>query len=516
MLLSVNFYRQKKSHEATYYKMTEYLSKLIIIIVILIVVSLTDYQVRAAEVNSLDFINQLIAVLEDPIPPLSEVLPGYARPTEGTPSLVVADLTSANEDKEPWGNVIGRVLRRKIMFAPKVILRMPDIQTLRDEASSSDIPQRDVLRSLNSIKLVGRRLGIENALTGNVEIQETRFTLSLQLRKLPSGEIYKRLDYTCNVSELPEAICKAAHEVYQSLGVKSDQKTRQYLSIRTPATFDDLKDFMHVMSKLKNINKQEAFGEISKLMDKPIFSPAAASLLLYYMERDKDLHVYLKRLDKVYAKYPDDAGIELLVASYMGYKDAPDLVKNKIMRFQKIIRENPQDISAMLKYSDFLTEYGYTLAALTVCKETLQRLPEQYRVWWSLSYTLIEHAFKIRGSNFWKDVPDKGKRIFPPMRVLAERAADRALQVNQGSSNLWAIKMRTVTGYSPETMASFHRAIQIDPHNQYAYDIALCYSRPQWGGSYEAQEEIWELAAKNNPGQPWLKEIREKYMTRRP
>jgi len=494
--------------------MTNYSPRLTFIFVILIAGLLLPHcQARAADINHLELINEAIAVFEDPLPPLSEVLPGYVRPTQGTPSLVVADLDSTNEDKEPWGNVIGRVLRRKIMFSPKVILRMPDIQTLREEAWSNGMPQGDVLRSLNSIKLVGRRLGIENALTGNVEIKETRFTLSLHLRKLPSGEIYKRLDYAGNVSELPEVLSVAAQDVYKSLGVKIDQKTKQYLSIRSPATFDDLKDFVHVMPKLKNIGKQEAFVEVTKLMDKPIFAPAAASLLLYYMEPDKDLHVYMKRLDKVYSAYPDDAGIELVIASYMGYKDTPDLVKNKIIRFQKIIRENPQEISAMLKYSDFLTEYGYTLAAFTVCKEALQRWPEQYRVWWSLSYMLIEHAFRTRGTNFWKDVPDKGKRIFPPMRALAERAADRALQVNQDIANLWAIKTRTITGYSPEMLASFHKAIQIDPHNQYAYDTALCFSTPQWGGSYEAQQEIWELAAKNNPGQPWLKEIREKYMT---
>jgi len=63
-------------------------------------------------------------------------------------------------------------------------------------------------------------------------------------------------------------------------------------------------------------------------------------------------------------------------------------------------------------------------------------------------------------------------------------------------------------------LACFRRAIQIDPHYKDAYASALNFSLPQWGGSCEAQQEIWELAVKNNPGQPWLKEIREKYMKR--
>jgi hypothetical protein len=62
----------------------------------------------------------------------------------------------------------------------------------------------------------------------------------------------------------------------------------------------------------------------------------------------------------------------------------------------------------------------------------------------------------------------------------------------------------------------FQKAVRLAPHYRDVYATALCFSLPQWGGSYEAQDEIWQLAVKNNPGQPWLEEIRKKYMKQLP
>jgi tetratricopeptide (TPR) repeat protein len=454
--------------------------------------------------------------LEDPLPSLSSVLPGYSRPLKQVPTLVVADLTSEHEDTMPWGSALGRILRRKIMFAPTMLLRMPDLDRLRDDAWKYGMPERDVLRSLESLNLISQRLGIRNALTGDIKIEEPRFTLELSLLKLPDGKVYKSLHYSGDVEHLPETLSIASIEIYKSLGLRIDQKTRDYLLNKNPITFNDIKDFANILLEIRNKPKGEAFAIVKKFMDKGFHLPAAASLYLYYMEPDKDLHTYLKRLDGVAASFPEDVGIELTVASYMGYKDAPDLVKEKIRRFQKIIRENPNDPSARIKFSTFLANCGYTLPALAVCMETLERWPDQYRAWWNISYVLLEYAWQLRGIKFWDDVPEKGKKMFYPLKDLSTKAVDKALTYNHDNADLWVLKMRTIAGYTPELLDCFRRAIKLDPHNSNAYAMALNFSLPQWGGSYEAQEEVWTLAKKNNPGQPWLQEIREKYMKEPP
>ncbi len=491
-------------------------SFLISIISIISTVSLSTSLAYADQLEPKGFISEIKELLEDPLPPLTNVLPGYSRPSEQAPTLVVADLTSENEDTMPWGNAIGRVLRRKIMFAPKILLYMPDIHVLRDDAWKYGMPERDVLRSLESLQLIGQRLGIKNALTGHIEIQEPRFKLDMSLRRLPSGEIYKNLHYSGDVSQLPETLSIIAIEIYKSLGVRIDQKAKDYLLLKNPVTFNDIKDFTHILLEIRNKPRVEAFAIVKRFMDKGVHLPAASALYLYYMEPDKDLRSYLKRLDGVAASFPEDVGIELTVASYMGYKDAPDLVKEKIRRFQKIIRENPQDPSAMIKFTDFLASYGYTLAALVVSIETLERWPDQYRAWWNMSYALVEYAWQLRGIKFWAEVPEKGKRMFPPLKDLADKAVDKALTYNHDNANLWVQKMGTIASYTSELLECFHRAIQLDPHNRNAYAAALNFSLPQWGGSYEAQEEVWKLALKNNAGQSWLEEIRKKYMKKSP
>lgn len=462
------------------------------------------------------FIGNIKKILEDPLPPLSEVLPGYTRPWDQVPSLVVTDLTSENEEVIPWGNAVGRILRRKIMFAPKILLRIPDVHVLRGDAWRYGMPEEDVLKSAESIGLIGQRLGIKNALTGHIAIEETRYVLRMNLIELPSMEVYKTFHYSGDVSELPETLSIAAIKVYESLGINLDQKSKQYLLRKTPEKFEEIKAFTQKLTEVKKKPKEEAFKIMEGFMKRGVFMPAAAALSLYYMKPDKDHHVYLQRLDDVASVFPDDAGIELTVADYMGYKNAPDLAKIKISRFQKIIRENPQDPSAMIKYADFLAAYGYTKEALVVCIETLERWPDQYRAWWNISYALLEYAWQLRGTEFWVDVPEKGKKMFPPLKDFAEQAVNKALEFNKDASNLWVLKMRTIADYSPELMESFFNAIRLSPDNRYAYEAAYNFSLPQWGGSYEAQEAVWNLAVKYNPGQEWLQEIRNKYMKEPP
>ncbi|MBI5640074.1 MAG: hypothetical protein HZA17_06605 [Nitrospirae bacterium] len=460
----------------------------------------------------MEFIADIKKVLDDPLPPISDVLSGYSRPDRKVPSLVVADFTSENEAKRHWGQAVGRIVRRKIMCVPKILLRMPDLHVLRDDAWRYGMPAEDVLKSRESIKLIGQRLGIENALTGNISVDDSRFSLELSLRKLPSGEIYKTFHYSGDLARMPETLSAVALQVYKALGVSLDHRSKEYLARRTPETFEDIRDFAYLLSELHKKPAVAPFEAVKKYIDRGVFLPAAAQLSLYYMAPGKDPRLYLRRLEEVAAAYPEDAGIEMTVATYMGYKNAKDLAGQKVQKFQKIIRENPNDPSAMIKFIDFLAGYGHTRAALVVSMEALERWPDHYRVWWSMAYALKEYAWQERGIKYWSDVSEKGKRLFPALKDLADKAADRALEFNQDASNLWVLKMATLSGYSPEVMECFFNAIRLNPYNREAYISGLNFSLPQWGGSYDAQEKVWELAVKNNPGADWLEATRKKYM----
>jgi hypothetical protein len=486
---------------------------LLLISVLMITVSVSCCsETFAGNIDSLRFIQEVKSKVEDPLPPLSEVLPGYSRPSAEVPSLIVADLTSDKEEEMPWGSAIGRVIRRKLMFAPRILLRMPSVYTGRADGWQQGMSDKDVLRSLESLKLAGRRLGIRNALTGDVKIDGQTYEINIELRSLPSGQSYKTFHYSGDVSRLPDTFATLTIDVYRALGVKLDEKSLTYINKKTPESFEHLKIFAQTLKDLKGKSAKEAREIVKIITKKQINTQAALALYAYYLEPDKDLNAYVRELEDMAAKFPEDAGMESIVAVYMGYKDSEELKRKKIRKFQKIIRENPDDPSNMIDYSEFLSYCGNTRAALTVSLEVLKRWPDLYRTWWSVAFAIMEYNWQERGTNYWVDVPEKAKRMFYPIKSLADKAVNRAMEYNAGIANLWILKMRTIGEYSPQLINSFHRAADLSPHNKEVYDTALCFSRPQWGGSSEIQERIWNLAAKNNPGQPWLEEIRKKHI----
>jgi hypothetical protein len=73
--------------------------------------------------------------------------------------------------------------------------------------------------------------------------------------------------------------------------------------------------------------------------------------------------------------------------------------------------------------------------------------------------------------------------------------------------------MLTLGGYSDEFMQAYRRAIALEPKNRRAYELALNYSLPQWGGSREVQNEIWTEARKQINDPAWLERMRATYLT---
>lgn len=291
----------------------------LLISVLLITVSVACCSETFAEnINPLRFIQEVKSRVEDPLPPLSEVLPGYSRPSAEVPSLIVADLTSNKEDEMPWGEAIGRVIRRKIMFAPRILLRMPSVHTGRADGWQQGMPDKDVLRSLESIKLAGRRLGIKNALTGNVKIDGRTYEMDMELRNLPSGQSHKTFHYSGDVSRLSDTFAALTIDVYRALGVKLDEKSLTYVYKKTPESFEHLKILAQTLKDLKGKSAQEAREIVKTIARRQINTQAALALYAYYLEPDEDLNAYLRKLDDIAAKFPEDAGFESIVAVYMG------------------------------------------------------------------------------------------------------------------------------------------------------------------------------------------------------
>lgn len=76
--------------------------------------------------------------------------------------------------------------------------------------------------------------------------------------------------------------------------------------------------------------------------------------------------------------------------------------------------------------------------------------------------------------------------------------------------------MYTLGSYSKEFMDAFEAAIRLDPTDRRAYEMAINYTLPQWGGSLDAQDEVLALAEKNMADKTWHEYIHKMYVSERP
>lgn len=463
-----------------------------------------------AQPDPRQYLEQIRAVLEDPLPSLGEILPGYRRPEAEPDSLIVADLTADTEDALPWGRVVGQFLRWKIMFGQGVVLRMPDYNNFYQAAWTYEQGWEGAGQTLGSLRVIGERLGIKNALTGHVEIAEGKFQLALTLREMPRAVPRAEFRFEGEVSELPRALNEGVQKVFEELG--APEIAARISPDSPPRSFPEIVRTVQANAAIKGKTKKEASALLSGEYGLDSDNPVMAFYRLYNLEPGEDLFAYRRELDRLALSFPGDTGIALTVARYMGYGNYPHLLDEKLRRLKNLVVENPDDPTAMIVLGDVLTSSGNYSDALVICMESLERWPDNYRTWWNMTWALLEYAWSQRGTTYWDEVPEKAKRLFPQLKELADGAIDQAIALNPDSATLRQLKMRTIGHFCNELMETFHTGIRLNSQYRDLYTTALNFSLPQWGGSYEAQVTILKEAQKNISDPEWLRSIRSEYV----
>lgn len=452
------------------------------------------------------FLRQLEAVIEDPIPPLSEVLPGYSAGAASTTGVVVADFGVRDGTQRYWGMLIGQVLRWELLHAGNPALRVPDFNTYYQDATGPEIPQSDIGRSVASANLVAKRLGLSHLLTGTVTVADEQFDLEISLRKAESGDLVETYRLTGPINQLPQNLNTVLQRTATALG--------------TPKAAGDGVPFSgQTLTKIADAftdDRVERKARMRKLWLDGLATPLIAAHYLWHLDVGNDLDDYFKRIEQVREMFPGEPGIEFIVARYIGYRDRPRLYDTKVARLKKIAANRPHDPTPMLVLCDTLGENGYTLEAIAIGRELVRRYPENYRAWWSMGASLLNHAWQLRGTNFWKDVPPKGQRQFPILKDHGNRSMDKALALNEYNSRLWSAKMWAIGDYNAAFMEAFETATRLDPKNRHAYEMAINYALPQWGGSFDAQDDVLALARKNIDDDQWQDYIQRTYIGKRP
>ena len=182
-----------------------------------------------------------------------------------------------------------------------------------------------------------------------------------------------------------------------------------------------------------------------------------------------------------------------------------------IGKLKSLIQENPDDPNLLISLAWLFSDNDDEIKAMSLVYELIAKWPELHRSWLVSSNTLYRYSWTIRGTKYWRDIPDKKKRYFRVLQRLSGIASDNCYSISDGNPACVISKMTIQSGYSSELMDFFHEAIQVEPHNRIPYNIALNFSARKWGGSDKAQQYVLEQAIKNNPDVGWTDEIRERW-----
>ena len=144
----------------------------------------------------------------------------------------------------------------------------------------------------------------------------------------------------------------------------------------------------------------------------------------------------------------------------------------------------------MINFANAYGEQGDVHEGISVALEVAERWPDNYRSWWSLGWLVSKHAWQVRGTTMWNQVPEPAQETFKLMSYLSDQIIDKAIAMNERNGQLWVMKLSGIGsngGYSAELIATFNRAAEVAPTHEPIYSTTLNFSQNKWGGNAAAR-----------------------------
>jgi len=139
------------------------------------------------------------------------------------------------------------------------------------------------------------------------------------------------------------------------------------------------------------------------------------------------------------------------------------------------------------KYADRTAEFERFYTATAAARPT-----------GSLAHTLkgyfyVGHAWEARGGGWASEVTKEGWRLFRERLLIAKESLLEATRRDPDNGHAWAWLITVSAGLSEpleQQVAYLDRALDADVNNARAYENALWFLRPRWGGSYDAMRVL--------------------------
>ena len=444
-------------------------------------------------------LQNLDEALDEDLPSLQQALPGYQPPSGNAVNLAVALFSSGPEEPESLGAKFTFMLKHRLVEAAGYSLQTSPVRweqyrrVVYAGEQSFFLPGQDQELFLQRFR---ERTGARFGLTGSLAERGDTLYFNIHLRDLQSGESLLEQDYHSATNALPSLMADMIRDVLNALGLAIERP--ETLRQRHPASLDTLRDILATRCDGRSCSRRQSHL-YNVVREKPFPS---AYIWLSETSGQEDSQV-VDTLQQGLSRWPEHAILKYLLAMHMPRGERRDPNRERMQLITDLAARYPDFLEFQFRAVVDLAWCCYTREALALARSVLQRHPAHYRAWLVYTRAVSRYAWNIRGNHPWSRVPERGRRQFPKLIPLAESAASRSLSLNEYEPDTWVNHAIHPPGATEQTRSALLRAIELAPHDSWAYEAGMLNFRRVWGGSINEQMQFFHLAVENNPRAQW-------------
>jgi hypothetical protein len=446
--------------------------------------------------------------LDQPVPDIQELLPGYSPPPADSISIMIGDFACDGLEDDSLGSLLGTVLRWKVMGTPGSdwILVPLDSETLRKDLWKPNLPREEAAISLESLALSFDRYGSRHALAGHCSIGEKGYELDAILHSLPSQKEEHRFHESGPLEDLPAGLSRLALELHKELGAPLTEEASEWLSAPSPGRYENFEQYLRLQKESGEMSVQDFLAEAGELLEESGNFPLAVLPFKEAVVRAQKVlgEDYNAELMKALDKYPNHPAVLTQLLPAMETAGSPETSKWVDARYEEVLVKHPNYLAPLLNYSQRkIHTSGDPAAGLALAIQATRSFPRDFRSWLYLSQTCrsgIDAFEKIRVQG-----RSDGIAPFGVSRVLFTASQDtleKSLWMCPHSPDLWRASMRhamTAGGSGVGYLEAFEKAVEYGPREAEIYSEAH-YLLNLWNiEDPEIHLHILEKAVENIP-----------------
>lgn len=430
------------------------------------------------------------------------------------PTLLVANFSTQSDDGLPWGSFFSRLLSEKLNYAPNELFSTPIYGRIWEQYSFMHYKDEKVVETQafsdeDAVRLA-RMFGLKYLVTGKIVKSGEKVELRGAVQEARTNKELAKLNLSGSAASVQKMLPECCKAILKAVNVEPSEVQSRYLAREDPA------DGATFLLALKLYADQPTSAAVAAKEWKALYTKDPGFTLakvtglnfLAFAARDEAL----AELRQVVQSDPDQGRLDILRIAQIYYAGRYGDVIREVPGF---LQKNPNNATALYLLARAYERGGMYNEATAVAERLVELKPDSWRSRQTIGDIVNSHAWKLRGTGYWRDVPPEAQKVFPGMTSRALREMRAAAMINPFNPDLHAAigGMLVSGGHSPSDVeAACYRAIEIQPDHWSAhYNLVRLYM-PGWSRQHEKALLLCRDAATKNPDSASMQWLMAEYL----